>query len=236
MAVPARNALRTLTQKAKAVKALRKGKLTLEAGDLTFDRKLEMAEVGKPGEVWTVEGQVVGRNQVVAYALKSLADGYTGGLPALCRKAGMPSIGTLMGWIRYNPEWKKKLQEAEEIRAMVEAENAMDRARTSGGGGDQVQQKGDELYVKTCQWMAERLDRKKYGEKPMVEDLGRELAMASEDQLMARVVAAVIAMPAMLERLAPKLKMILSPEQMAVVENAAGAAAAAGAVDGELVG
>lgn len=194
---------------------------------------MEIAEVGKPGETWLLDGKQVGRNQVVAWCLEQIADGEA--LTDLCEAPGMPSVGMVLGWIRYNPEWKKRLAEAEECRATVLAERALKRAKRSGANQTMVEQKGDELFVKTAQWMAERLDRKKFGEKVATEDLGRELAMATEDQLMARIVAAVVAVPAMLEKIAPKLKSVLPPERLEEIQQAALAARQAGSVEGEVV-
>lgn len=125
----------------------------------------------------------------------------------------------------------------EEIRAITLSEEALDRSRESARmcGGDPARVKGDELFVKTAQWMSERLDRKKFGADAPLQDLKDELRHASNEMLIARVVGAITTAPALLERLAPKLQAILPPESMALLAETALKARQAQAVPGELV-
>lgn len=198
--------------------------------DLTLAQRLDRRELG--GKTWTVEGKTLTKNQVVAYALDALATGERG-LPFICAKPGMPSLPTLVGWINHNPEWQKARKLAEECQALVMADNAQARAR-SAGGGDMVGVKGDELYIKQCNWMAERLDRKKWSEKGETPDLADPLANASERDLINRIVAGLLAAPAMMEQLAPRLKQILPPEKVAEVQAMVLAARQQQAIEGEL--
>lgn len=227
-------ALRTLTQKGKAKAALRLGHTLSGPDDLSLDQRLQRREVGT-GEVWVVGGQPLARNQVVEMVAREVSGGES--IPALCRRSGMPSIHQFMGWLRHNPTWKAAIQQAEEIRAITLSEEALDRSRESARmcGGDPARVKGDELFVKTAQWMSERLDRKKFGADAPLQDLKDELRHASNEMLIARVVGAITTAPALLERLAPKLQAILPPESMALLAETALKARQAQAVPGELV-
>ena len=155
-------------------------------------------------------------------------------MPWICAKAGMPSLPTLVGWIGHNPEWQKARKMAEECQALVMADNAQDRARAARQG-NLSEVKGDELYVKQCNWMAERLDRKKWSEKGEGVDLADPLMQASEKELVGRIVAGILAAPAMLEQLAPRLKQILPPEKLAEVEAVVLATRQQAALVGEVV-
>ena len=102
-------------------------------------------------------------------------------------------------------------------------------------GGDPARVKGDELFVKTAQWMAERLDRKKFGAEAPLQDLKDELRHASNEMLIARVLSAVENNPVLLEAMAPRLREILPADRMTEIESKAAEARAAQAIPGEVL-
>lgn len=244
MPVPSKKVLRTEGQKAKAKAGLRLKKQDLEPGDVSLDQRLELTEKGPAWEVWSWQGQRVGRNQVVEILCREVAAG--AGLSDLCRLDGLPSIHVFMGWIRGNPVWKTALKDAEEIRAIVLADQALERARNSGQGKfnvemnrivypTQVEQKGDELFVKTAQWHAERTNKGKFGLDVPLTDLKDELRQLSEGALMDRLVAALSNTPAVLEKLAPQIKEVLPEGVSAELEQKALEARREAAIPGEVL-
>ena len=247
MAVPSEKAKRAQGQKEKAREAVRLGVDPEGPGDLTLDKKLALKERGPSWERWAWRGEPVTRNQVIELACQEVAGGAK--LSRLLKGVGLPSIHVFMGWVNNNPAWKTALREAEEIRATVWADDAMERAEGSGAGRwvdmqdgsrkfivpAQVEQKGDELFVKTAMWMAERTHRAKFGQDVPLADLKDELRQMSEGALMDRLVAALVNSPAVLEKLAPQLKTIIPEEKLAELQEKALEAHQAGSIPGEVV-
>ena len=219
--------------KAKARAAIRLRIDVSEPGSLALDRKLQLQEVGKNGEIWRVDGQVLARNQVVEWVCREMCVDPETSISKLCQREGMPSIHVFMGWIRNNPLWKKELENAEEVRSVMLVDKSVDISLDSRKNPTQASVKADELAVKTLQWVAERTNRKKFGEAPKV-DLG-DLAGADEGALLARIVAAMMAFPEALDKLAPRLKQILPPERLKEVEAIALAARQKDSIAGEVV-
>jgi hypothetical protein len=99
-------------------------------------------------------------------------------LRTICKQDGMPSVVSVMSWLRTNDEFLKQYTRAKEEQAdmMVEDmltiadENSQDH--TPFTGGNVINR--DRLRVDTRKWIASKLKPKKYGDKTTTEVTGAD--------------------------------------------------------------
>jgi len=216
--------LRTTTGKALAQASLAAGQATQEEGSLAVEQRVAIKEQGL--KRWTINGTVLAKNQVVEWICRELARGES--LVATTETDGAPSVQEFVAWTRENMTFKEAYEKAKEVRAIVLSERALTRAH----GATDKTSKGDTLYVETCKWMAGKLNPKEFGEKQIheIQDAQRHLPT---EQLEERLVAALLANPGALEKLAPKLQEVLPANVLARLEEKAIEARQDDAIPGE---
>lgn len=171
---------------------------------------------------WRISGEVLNTEQVVAKIIEEVGDGNLA--PAVCRKAGYPSVHRFLGWVRNNPAWNQAYKEALQTAALMSVQRALDAAEASTW----QTAKADVIKVDTLKWLASKLDNKQWGEKQTVEH-EFELSGQTTEQLVSRLIGGLKAEPGLLKLIGPQLKEL--PGMAKLLEEAR----IDGAIDGEVL-
>lgn len=162
------------------------------ANDIRFRRKLEVAEKELTQKNWDIAGLgQVGMNQVWEWICILTADKHN--IREICDIQGAPSIRTVFHWRRKYPLFDQILTEAEDIRAYLLAEEAVDAGRSA----TQETAQAAKVAFTALTWRASKLDPGKFADKK-IEEHKFDFSDAATAELKARVAAMAAAHPHLL--------------------------------------
>jgi hypothetical protein len=160
--------------------------------DVRFVNKLRFATEEITRKDWEISGLgKVGMNQVWEWICIMTADKHN--LKEISDVAGAPSIRTIFHWRRKYPVFDQILSEAEDIRAYLLAEEAVD----AGRGATQETAQAAKVAFSALTWRASKLDPGKFADKK-IEEHKFDFSDAATAELRARVAAMAAAHPHLL--------------------------------------
>jgi hypothetical protein len=125
---------------------------------------------------------------LAAEVLSRLAEGRS--LRSVCQDEEMPSISTVMKWLREDDAFSQQYACAREARADVMFEELDDVSEDAAGADSAVKVAGLRLKADNIKWKLARMAPKKYGEKIQTE-LSGEMTVRSATDLKDDELAAI---------------------------------------------
>jgi hypothetical protein len=106
--------------------------------------------------------------EIAESVLEQVAAGMS--LRSVCARSGMPDRSTVSRWEDAYPDFAARCARAKERRAEVLAERILDEAERIQSAEDAQVAK---VRISALQWVASKLDPRRYGERSQVEHSGR---------------------------------------------------------------
>lgn len=132
-------------------------------GDCRLESRVSLMKKKAARKVYEIEGQRLDQGEVMEWIVERVADANRPlSLKALAQKKGAPSLREIYGWRRDFPSFDQELTVAENIRAMLLAEESvevvMDEYDPKAAG--LVKAKAESL-----RWMASKMDPGKFADR-----------------------------------------------------------------------
>lgn len=166
-------------------------------GDLRSSKKADRAVERAQGSVFQINGETLGSNQVMELICREVSNGQS--LVNVCKLPGFPATRQVAVWMRNEPVFKKAYEEAEEVRAIFLAEEALEEADSAEGKEGRNDASAVKLRVEVRKWLAGKLNRR-YSDRQVIEHL-HELELKSEDELRAILIAGIESDPKIISML-----------------------------------
>ena len=166
----------------------------LGQGDMRANITLEALQRTEQADHWTINRKKLSRADVMELTLDLVASGFS--LPAILATTGMPKNRTIMSWLNEYRPYAELMEVAENMRAIILSEQALDIIDAPDPTGKQAFR--DKSRAELRMRLAESLHPRKYGKKTQV-DVNHRLDDLSSPEVWSRFASVLTVHASMIE-------------------------------------